>query len=182
MQQASAPRRVLFGARPDGAPGIQDAIDAGAYAATFASLDTADIAGFDCVVPMDMADYATLSAHPDCAAASVLMPDPDLVALCDDKAAFNAFLAEAGFGALLPRVYAPGEAASYPIVVKPRRGAWGEGVRILQDAAAEAAAPTDAGWVRQAYVPGRAPSRRWCGGSAIPGPPASTTNGPTTGR
>ena len=149
-------QQILFGWKPDWEPLLRARLDQNAYVATFAQLDGPDLAAFDCVVPLTLADYRAMAANPTRASAAALCPSPETVALCDDKGSFNDFLLHNGFAALVPRLYAPNETADYPIVVKPRHGAWGQGVRILHSPADEERLPNASGWLRQAYVPGQA--------------------------
>lgn len=150
-----AGRRILFGWKPDWEPVIQAHLDHAAFAGSFGRLEAPDLAAFDCVVPLTLADYAALAANPTRAAAAVLHPRPETVAVCDDKGAFAEFLIQNGFGALVPQTFAAGETASYPLVIKPRRGAWGEGVRVLRTPADDGLPAEHADLLRQAYVPGR---------------------------
>ena len=151
-----SPQQILFGWKPDWEPLLRARLDQNAYAGTFARLDGPDLAAFDCIVPLTLADYEAMASNPTCASAAALCPSPETVALCDDKGSFNDFLLHNGFAALVPRLYAPKEIADYPIVVKPRHGAWGQGVRILHSPADEEQLQNPSGWLRQTYVPGQA--------------------------
>jgi hypothetical protein len=116
--------RVLFGWRPDWRRRLERHIDKGEYRYDFARPDGLDPAGWDCVVPLCLDDYAALARWPDLQGRKFLIPDPDLVALCDDKLAFNRHVLAGPFAQLIPPL-ADGADPAMPSILKKRRGEFG---------------------------------------------------------
>lgn len=92
---------------------------------------------FDLVVPLSNDQIIA------CAEDAVLnrrnplpLPRREVVELCDDKAAFNARLTEAGFGEYIPGAPAPGE---YPYFLKNRRDAGSQNIHRIGSEADERA-------------------------------------------
>jgi hypothetical protein len=140
--------RILFGNHPTQMPAIARYIDHGRFEASFAPLDAVDHARFDLVVPLRVEQIH--AARPAAALARATLPTPALVALADDKLAFNRWLVAHGFGAHVPDLL---DAApiTYPYIVKARHGDFGLGCRMIR-AADEDEAGDDAALFRQRAV------------------------------
>lgn len=95
------------------------------------------------VVPTRDAELAVLAAARPALAergVTVLVPTAEALETCQDKRRFVAFCAAHGFAT--PRTFAPGEPPdSFPVFVRPVRGAGGKGARRIE--AAEALDPAE---------------------------------------
>lgn len=145
--------RILFGNHPTQMPGIARNLDHGRLEASFAPFDAVDLARFDLVVPMrvEQIDAARPAAALDPRRA--VLPSCELVALADDKLAFNRWLIERGFGAVVPELLGP-KPDAYPYIRKTRSGDFGLGCRMIR-AAGEDDGADDPAIFRQRAVEGR---------------------------
>ena len=100
----------------------------------FGSITPESFGEFDLVVPLTIADLIQVRRR--CAALldknPIPVPSEECVQLCDDKYHCNQALIDAGFGRYIPRMGAR-IALDPPYILKKRRGAWGEGCRIIRD-------------------------------------------------
>ena len=88
---------------------------------------------FDLVVALDLdAARAIHRTRPQLPGRRALLPDPDTVALCDDKLVFAQHLMRRGLDDVVPSI---GPDLSYPYVLKPRVGEWGTDVVIIENTA-----------------------------------------------
>ncbi len=92
------------------------------------SNDRVSLEGFDCIVPLHLADYPFLRSQ-DNECDRYLIPSAQSVAELDDKLVFARRLCELGFGALSPPIYCG--APSYPYIYKKRKDAWGINSHII---------------------------------------------------
>ncbi|MFD1612230.1 hypothetical protein ACFSCW_10490 [Sphingomonas tabacisoli] len=123
--------RVLFGDHPTLKPTIERLIDHGRFEIAFGSLELPDIASFDLVVPLTIDQIvAARDANADGRRRAVV-PDAELVEICDDKLLFCENMLAMGLGALLPELL-PDPPNVFPYVRKPRRGEFGDGIRIVR--------------------------------------------------
>jgi hypothetical protein len=146
---------VLFSDMPDWEPEIREQL-ADPYSLTFATFDQQDIAAFDLVVPLVTSDTECLTRRFESGrGVNAFFPTAEVLALCEDKLAFNTWLVANGFARHVPRMTEP---FVYPYLVKARHGQWGEGIEIIKDASDDTAhrAKLDpAKNFRQEFVPGR---------------------------
>lgn len=121
--------RILFGNHPTQMPAIARYIDHARFEASFAPFDAVDLARFDLVVPLrvDQID----AARPAAALGRAVLPARELVALADDKLAFNEWLIAHGFGDHVPELL-DGASDAYPYIVKARQGDFGIGCRMIR--------------------------------------------------
>lgn len=147
-------KAILFGEHSTQAPAIARYIDRSRFEPSFAELAEADMVGFDLVVPLSVAQIEPARrANADGRRCAVL-PTPELVALCDDKLAFNRWLIDHGFGAHVPTLLAD-VPDDYPYIRKARSGNFGAGCAMVRDARdAERLGPIDAGSFHQRAVAG----------------------------
>lgn len=83
--------------------------------------------------------------------------DPDLVEALDDKVKLFEHAQRLALGSFLPQRYTTAEAATYPCMLKPASGQYGEGARIVNNSAdVQCVIGLDVGtdWVLQEMVPG----------------------------
>lgn len=90
------------------------------------------------IVPTRDAELPVLAAA-ELPGVTVLAPAPEVVETCQDKRRFVAFCAEHGFAT--PKTYAAGETPTFPVFVRPARGAGARGARRID--AAEPFGPDD---------------------------------------
>lgn len=129
---------VLCGWKPEWSQALDLALRRGGHDLTMAPLDTTDPAAFDAVIPLALSDQGHLDSH-RAAGRTVrgLWPSRFVRLLCDDKLRFNRRLVREGFATHVPRIYRhpPRDAAVYPLILKPRKGAFGRGCVILHSQA-----------------------------------------------
>ena len=111
-------------------PAIARLIDHHRFDIAFSAFESVDFAPFDLVVPLRIDQIEPARAANSDRRRAVL-PSAALVELCDDKLLFNERLVELGFGAFVPELLGERE-ASYPYVLKARRGDFGQGIRIVR--------------------------------------------------
>lgn len=140
-------RAVLFGYYPRWTALISTHLDHQLFAPSFAALDRVDPERFDAVLPLRIEHYAQLRAARLRGPCRAIIPDEDVIALCDDKLTLSRRLIALGFGAHIPALY--GDAPRFPCIAKPRSGEFGAGCRILHSPGA-----TPPGCFLQAFVPG----------------------------
>eukprot|EP00439_Symbiodinium_sp_Y106_P051717 s3560_g6.t3 len=83
--------------------------------------------------------------------------DPDLVEALDDKVKLFEHAQRLGLGSFLPQRYTTAEAATYPCMLKPASGQYGEGARIVNNSAdVQCVVGLDVGtdWVLQEMIQG----------------------------
>jgi predicted ATP-grasp superfamily ATP-dependent carboligase len=139
----SKARHVLFGHYGRLTAQIALRIDETQFLPSFAALDRIDTTRFDAVIPLRTEHYAAIPSHaPNC-----ILPDAQVVALCDDKLALRNRLAALGFASILPPdVTGPRD---YPCLLKPRHGEFGAGIRVLN-----CPGPVPEGYFLERLVPG----------------------------
>lgn len=148
-------KRILFAHKDDWVAPVRERLDAQRFAAQFADFQDPglDFGAFDAVVPLRLSDYAPMRARP---APCMLLPDKRVVQVMHDKSRFNAYLADHGFGALVPTVY--GDAVEYPFIYKKHHDQAGIASKIVHSPDERAAfeAAIDPGeYYKQRYVGGR---------------------------
>jgi hypothetical protein len=125
--------QILFGYHSTQMPAIARFIDHGRFQASFAPFDAVDAAKFDLVVPLRLDQFP--AAREAVARAEgkrrAVLPSAELVALIDDKLAFNEWLAEHGFGRHVPELLCD-PPDTYPYIRKARHGTFGQGIRIVR--------------------------------------------------
>ena len=150
-------RRVLF---PPAPPRLRSILDLTfrytKHRLTFGDLGPETVAEHDVCVPLTVPDALRLDAlRPHMGHVVLPIPTAAAIALCDDKLAFVHALADAGFGACLPR---PRGDSDLPYVLKRRVDAGGAHAHIVHDRTHEAALlqvlPPEA-YCRQELIPGR---------------------------
>lgn len=101
---------------------------------TFAPLERADLARFDLIVPLSLADARFLRNQPDAIRAHVVpLPNESCTTLCHDKPRLNETLIAAGFGAHVPPM---GMDLAPPFVCKPAHGENSDHCLMVADYAA----------------------------------------------
>ena len=133
----AAPARILFGMKSDWLAGLKRSSDPGRHSVFMADLATSDLRAFDAIVPLTLADQRELD-QPGQTWPALIVP-AKIRSLCHDKLSLNRTLIDLGFGDFVPTVLEalPQDLAAQPVVVKPRRGQWGQNTVILD------AGPTD---------------------------------------
>jgi hypothetical protein len=121
--------RILFGNHSTQMPAIARYLDHGRFEASFAPFDAVDLARFDLVVPLRVAQIEP--ARPAAVLGRAVLPTPALVTLCDDKLALNHWLIDMGFGDLVPDLLGPAPAV-FPYIRKTRHGDFGFGCRMIR--------------------------------------------------
>jgi len=117
------------------APGFVDAI-----------LDLCERAGVGLLVPTRDEELPVFARARETFAGRgimVLVPEPDVVEVCQDKATFATACAAAGLET--PRVVTDPTTADLPLFIRPRIGKGGQGARAVRSVAALAAAREDLG-------------------------------------
>lgn len=123
------PLRVLFSPHPHREPDLRAALPG--WPIDFLPLEVADPAGYDLVVPLDLAGLQSFNRHlRHLHGRRALVPADSVAALCDDKWRFQRALRRLGHARYLPPVVSEGR---WPLVLKPRHGEWGDGIRLLHD-------------------------------------------------
>lgn len=147
---------ILFGEHSTQGPAIERDLDHGRFAASFGDLVTAEFTGFDLVVPLAVRQIdAARRANAD-GQRRVVLPAPELVALCDDKLALNRWWIDHGFGAHVPELLDE-VPTRYPYIRKARTGNYGSGIAMVRDAEeGERLGPIDDRSFHQRAVPGEA--------------------------
>lgn len=156
-QLRAKPKTVLFGEKPEWRDAVLGGPVKGRFERHMAPFMGADLTRWDAVVPLSLGDQwqvemrraegQRVRAH--------LVPGP-VRELCHDKLGFVRALEAAGLGHRVPAVR-QGAEGHWPLILKPRRGAWGEGQVVLHgpdDLAAQAERLADPGWFLQDAVPG----------------------------
>lgn len=122
---------------------------------SFGPLSAQVLAAHDLVIPLGLADVLAWQPWREALAATALpLPSAESALLCDDKLACWQALMRQGFAPWLPDV---GPDLVPPVILKPRRGEFGRGCRLLThpaDLAAQAQALGDPGCLCQQAVPG----------------------------
>ena len=132
--------RILFGDHATQMPAIDRYIDHSRFDVRFASFDTVDFGPFDLVVPLRVDQIAPARAANADGRRRAVLPSPALVALCDDKLAFNERLIALGFGTVVPDLL--GDTPDrYPYIRKARHGDFGAGCRIVRAPGEDGPAP-----------------------------------------
>lgn len=116
--------RVLFGERPDWHEMIGKVLDGSTFQFDFGDLRSCDLSRYDLIVPLKLGDYAALRARQDEARSRALFPDPEAVAVCDDKALFNRRMCDSGLGDLVPTVF-DSMPSRFPFILKRRQDEYG---------------------------------------------------------
>jgi len=146
---------VLFGRFGAWDKLVAGIIDTNIYKYSCEDFSSADFDAADCIVPLRWEEYAPLRQRPDLTH-KFIVPDAAVVALCHDKLALNRALLGSHFAGLIPKLRGP-ESLELPFVIKPRRGAAGQGCLAIQTAAGRdthAALLTREDMFAQDYVPG----------------------------
>ncbi len=132
--------RVVFGEHSAQVPAIRAHLDTRRYDPTFGVLAECDLTAFDLVVPLRVEEIATARRANADGRRRAAVPTAELVALCDDKLAFNRRLLALGFGELVPALL-PDPPGEYPFVRKARFGDFGQGVRLVRSPADDVPIP-----------------------------------------
>ena len=123
--------RILFGDHSTQMPAIDRLIDRDRFDVAFAEFESADFTPYHLVVPLRIDQIAPARAANADGRTRTVQPTTDLVALCDDKLAFNLRLVELGFGDFIPELL-PDPPDRWPYVRKARHGDFGDGIRIVR--------------------------------------------------
>jgi carbamoylphosphate synthase large subunit len=116
-------------------------------------LTDSDLTAYDAIIPLLIFHYEQLSQRATLRGVKFIHPDPDVVALCDDKLRFAQFMTANGFGAFIPGLRSRG--APYPYIWKKRHGVWGMNCTVVATAEDETAQDAaDDSWFAQEYVSG----------------------------
>lgn len=120
---------VLFGARPQWRAGIEAALRGSRFDFSMQDLATLDPREADLVVPMTFADQDVLRGFAP-GAVNALVQTLAPRDLCRDKLSLNLWLEKKGYGWLVPKLHLapPQDPALYPLMLKRRRGEWGQGI------------------------------------------------------
>jgi len=145
-------KRILFADKDDWRAPVRERLDGARFEPVFADFQEADFGACDAVVPLRLSDYAPMRLRPS---PSFLIPDKRTVQLMHDKSRFNAFLAENGFGDLVPALY--DGAVAYPFIYKKHHDQAGIASKIIHSPGERAAFeagidPTE--YYKQRYVGG----------------------------
>ncbi|HEY5239692.1 MAG TPA: hypothetical protein VIJ62_15020 [Rhizomicrobium sp.] len=84
---------------------------------------------YDYVVPVQLRDYGPLWRRHAGGPVNFLIPNPGVVAMCDDKIQWDGFLRFNGFDEFAPCMY--NGTVSYPFIYKKRQDEWGAHSRII---------------------------------------------------
>lgn len=128
--QKPSPLRILFSPHLHREPDLREALPG--WQIDFLPLDSADPSSYDLVVPLDLDGIHAFNRHHRALHGTrALVPASSVAMLFDDKLRFIRALRRLGFG----RYVAPTVTeADWPLVLKPRHGEWGDGIRLLHDA------------------------------------------------
>jgi carbamoylphosphate synthase large subunit len=148
-------KRILFADKEDWIQPVRARVDAARFEVAFRDFrdETLSFDDYDAVVPLRLSDYAPMRLRP---AGSFLIPGKLATQTAHDKQRFNAFLAEHGFGDLVPTVY--GDTVDYPFIYKKHHDQAGIHSKVIRSPEERAAfeAAIDAGeYYKQRYVAGR---------------------------
>lgn len=122
---------ILFGDHQTQVPAIERLIDRARFDVSFAEFHGKDFAPYDLVVPLRIDQIAPARAANTGERRRAVLPSDELVALCDDKLAFNERLIALGFGECVPELL-PDPPDSYPYIRKARHGDFGDGIRVVR--------------------------------------------------
>lgn len=106
----------------------------------------------DIAVPLTLSDYAILRANP-AFIGKALYPPAEAVEICHDKLSFRQWFRER-----FDSCYLPERTSTSPmVIVRPRRGEWGQGARLLSnfDDVELARCRADMSMLVEDYVPGQ---------------------------
>jgi hypothetical protein len=147
-------KRILFSRKDDWTEPVQERLDSARFSHAFQNMDEADLAAFDCIVPLFLRDYASLRGKEHLA--NFLIPSRMAVDITDDKLRFNTWLSSSGFGGLVPEFRDDDDA--YPFVYKKRHDRAGRNAFVIhspeQRYAIEGAICADE-YIKQRYVFGQ---------------------------
>lgn len=153
----AAPARILFGMKSDWLAGLKRSSDPGRHSVFMADLATSDLRAFDAIVPLTLADQRELD-QPGQTWPALIVP-AKIRSLCHDKLSLNRSLIDLGFGDFVPALVdaLPPDLAAQPVILKPRRGQWGQDAAVLDtDPTEEALSMLSTGThFVQRLVPGR---------------------------
>ncbi len=153
----AAPARFLFGVKSDWLAGLKRSCDPERHSVEMADLATSDLQAFDAIVPLTLADQRVLDQSGK--AWPALTVPARLRGLCHDKLTLNRSLIDLGFGDFVPALMEalPPDLAAQPVILKPRRGQWGQDTEVLTASPTEAAQEKLASGTHfaQRLVPGR---------------------------
>jgi hypothetical protein len=122
---------ILFGEHQTQRPAIERLIDHARYAIAFAEFDDVAFADYDLVVPLRIDQFAAARGANADGRRRAMLPDDALLALCDNKLAFNERLVALGYGDHIPELL-PDAPQTYPYVRKARHGDFGDGIRVVR--------------------------------------------------
>jgi carbamoylphosphate synthase large subunit len=134
---------IRFGHKEDWRGWIEMTINRSRFRSQFGNLDLEDFTNFDCVVPLQLADYAALQNknNEGFLGQKFWSPNPNVVDLCDDKLVLNRFLLGGEFAQLVPPLRESNN-SHFPYIVKKRRDTWGQNSFIVRNAEDERALAT----------------------------------------
>ncbi|MDB5694697.1 MAG: hypothetical protein JWN21_240 [Sphingomonas bacterium] len=131
QSRAAPPRpRILFGDHSTQGPAIERLADHARFDITVAAFDAVNFAAYDLVVPLRI-DQIALARAANTDKRRAVLPEAELLDICDDKLLFNEHMVALGFGDAIPAVL-PEPPNRYPYVRKARRGDFGKGVVIVR--------------------------------------------------
>jgi carbamoylphosphate synthase large subunit len=145
-------QQILFAPKDDWIAPVRERLDAARFQPTFQEFPDADLAAFDCIVPLRLKDYAALRGK----SAKFLIPNRQAVDITDDKQRFNAWLKLGGFEDLVPDVY--DESDVFPMIYKKRHDDAGKNSKVIFSAAERDAFEQTINakdYFKQRYVGGR---------------------------
>lgn len=148
---------VLFGMKADWAKALAESARAVGIRSEMADLRVADLSAYDAVVPLTLWDRGFLARRrEDGETFNALFPDAAAQENCDDKLRFNRLMVAAGFGHVVPRLFAdPAEVpAEEPVIIKRRRDEWGKLSRVAVACPGRPLCCDPAEEFVQEYVPG----------------------------
>ncbi|SEM77708.1 hypothetical protein SAMN05192583_1195 [Sphingomonas gellani] len=132
--------RVLFGDHSTQMPAIRQFVDHTRFDVSFAEFADIDFLAYDLIVPLRIDQFAPARVANADGRRRAVLPDAELLDLCDDKLAFNRRLIDLGFGAFVPDLL--GDAPdTYPYIRKSRRGDYGQGIRMVRAPGEDAPLP-----------------------------------------
>jgi len=147
--------RILFSRKPDWESMIAYGFRYTPHSITFGDVHTADLAGYDLVVPLTVCDLKYMdSVRHIIPHNPIPIPSLESLELCDDKQLFNRKLIDNGFAGVVPRIGVP---LAYPYILKKRIDDYGTHSYIIPDARKEealASVLTDPDYFTQQFIPG----------------------------
>lgn len=165
--QPQRPLSVLFGNKPGWNAFIAENLDQTRFRPTYATgpLSNHDLAAFDLICPLTIAEARLLWScrERQTLAENHLIPSGDSLAMATNKVSFNRFLIDAGFADLVPPM---GDDATFPAIVKPERGEFGQHCHVVHTPQERAAICADLNAAQIAHFTQ----------TAIPGPLEYTTH------